>query len=56
MRRQTIAAIQHIASNAFHGFGRLELAQRTLGGAKLCEAKINNALTSIGEMIAKACK
>src|ERR1700757_2594803 len=36
MRRQTISAIQHIASNAFHGFGRLELQQRTLDGAKLC--------------------
>jgi len=55
-RRQTILTLQHIASAAFHGFGRQELTQRTVEGAELCEAKIRQALTAIGEVISKACK
>jgi molecular chaperone GrpE (heat shock protein) len=56
MTRQTILTLQHIASNAFHGFGRLGVTQRTVDGAQLCTSKIKNAFTSIGEVIAKACK
>jgi hypothetical protein len=55
-RRRTISSIQSIASNAFHGFSRQDLTQRTIEGANLAVDKIRQALTKIGDIIAKACK
>jgi hypothetical protein len=55
-RRRTILSLQHVASNAFHSFGKLELQQRTLEAANNTASKIKNAFTAIGDVITKACK